>query len=227
MEVLPLDQLEGIEVSRGREAGLRPGDVEADDALVAVPHRKLGGLDRAGRLAHRGDEQLQRDPPPLLARLMLALAEPVEDRRHHLVEREAALGGELGRVPHFGVDHTVGREVLGALGRNTLDRIACLEKGDGVAESLEVELEALTVGAAEEPARELGRVARRQLALADVGSELQHGFRAQAAVEVVVQQRLRRPADRFDLQQRPLRRFSHGILRTRTPDLCAIPDDSR
>ena len=162
VEVLPLDQLERVEVPRGREAGLRPGDVETDDALVSVPHGELRGLDRAGRLAHGGDEQLHRDRPALQPRSMLALSEARQDRGHHLVEREAALGGELRRIPDLGIHDVVGGEVLGALGGHSLERIARLEEGDRVAESLEVELETLTVGTAGEPAGELGRIARRQ-----------------------------------------------------------------
>ncbi len=104
---------------------------------------------------------------PSLPRSLLALAEAGEDRRHRLVEREPAFGRELGRVPHLGVHDAVGGEVFGALGRDALDRVARLEQGDRVAEPLEVELEALAVGAAQEPAGELGRVARGQLGIAD------------------------------------------------------------
>ena len=47
-------------------------------------------------------------------------------------------------------------------------------------ESLEVKLEALAVGAAREPAAELARVAGRQLAVADLGRELDNSFWSQA-----------------------------------------------
>ena len=40
-----------------------------------------------------------------------------------LVEREAPLGAQLGRHADLGVDHAVGGEVLGALGRDPGDRV--------------------------------------------------------------------------------------------------------
>ena len=58
-----------------------------------------------------------------------------------LVEREAAVGQELGGHPHLGVDDPVGGEVLDALGAHALDRVARLHHRHGVAEALEVELE--------------------------------------------------------------------------------------
>jgi hypothetical protein len=201
VEVLSLDQLEGVEVSCGREPGLRAGDVDADDALVAVTHRELRGLHGAGGLPHGGDEQLRRDPPPLHPRSALSFAEAVEDRPHHFVERQAALGGELGRIPHLGVEDVVGREVLDALGRHTLDRIPRLEEGNRVPEPVEVELEALGVGFEREPAGELGRVGRRQLAVADIGRKLDHRLRPQPTIKMVVQQRFRRLQDRLALEQ--------------------------
>jgi hypothetical protein len=132
---------------------------------------------------------------------MLSFAEAVKDRRHHFVERQAASRGEFGRIPHLGVDDVVGREVLDALGRHTLDRIGRLEEGNRVPEPLEVELEALPVGSEREPTSELGRVGRRQLAVADVGRKLDHCLGPQPTVEVVVQERLRRLQDRLELEQ--------------------------
>ena len=43
----PLEVLERVEVPGGREAGLGAGDVEADDAAVAVGDGELGDLQRA------------------------------------------------------------------------------------------------------------------------------------------------------------------------------------
>jgi len=107
-------------------------------------------------------------------RSMLSFAEAVEDCRHHVVERQAALGGELGRKSHLGVDDVVGREVLNALGSHTLDRISSLEESNRVSEPFQVELQALPVGTTQEPLRQLGRVARRQLAVADLSGQLDH-----------------------------------------------------
>ena len=82
------------------------------------------------------------------------LAEPValEDRLLDLVERQAALGAQLGRHADLGVDDAVGGQVLGALRGDADDRVALLHDPDRVRERLEVELERLAVGAAPEPA---------------------------------------------------------------------------
>ena len=63
VEVGAMDELERVEVAARREARLGPGDVEADDALVAVAHGQLGDLDRAGELAHGGDDGADDDGP--------------------------------------------------------------------------------------------------------------------------------------------------------------------
>ena len=72
---------------RRRVARLGAGDVEADDAVVAIAHGQLGDLERAGGLAHGRDEGADRDGPALAA----AAAEALEHRPPtDLVEREAA-----------------------------------------------------------------------------------------------------------------------------------------
>src|SRR5205814_8199358 len=130
VEILSLDELEGIKVPCRRETSLGASDIEADHALVAVAHRKLCGLNGAGRLPHGRYEQLHHNPPPLHPRSLLAFAKTVENRRHHLVERQPTLCGELWRIPHFGVHNVVDRKILGALGPHTLDRIPRLDESD-------------------------------------------------------------------------------------------------
>ena len=63
VEVRAVDELERVEVAGRREAGLGPGDVEADDALVAVADAQLGDLDGTRELAHRGDDGAHDDRP--------------------------------------------------------------------------------------------------------------------------------------------------------------------
>ena len=125
----------------------------------------------------------------------MPLRKPVEHGVEHLVEREPGLGVQLGREAHLGVDDTVGGEVLGALGRHPLDRVAVLHHADRVGERLEVQHEVVALGAAVEPRRELGDVVGRQAGVAELVGELDDGARAHATVEVVVQQRLGRPPD--------------------------------
>ena len=56
VEVGVVDELEGIQVAAGREARLRPGDVEAHHAPIAVANGELRDLDRSGELAHGRDD---------------------------------------------------------------------------------------------------------------------------------------------------------------------------
>ena len=59
-----MDVLEGVQVAAGRPACLRAGDVEADHAVVAVPDREFGDLQRARRGAHRGEQRVDLCPGP-------------------------------------------------------------------------------------------------------------------------------------------------------------------
>ena len=191
---LAAEVLERVEVARGREAGLGAGDVEADDAPVAVLHDELGDLARARGGAHRGEQRAHADLVAGLGRGGLAVPEAVEHRLDDLVEGEAAGHVQLGGEPDLGVDHAVGGEVLGALGGHPDDRVAGLHDADRVGEGLEVALQRPGVGRLDEPAAELVGVGRREAVVAGLLGELDDRRRSQAAVEVVVQQHLGRPA---------------------------------
>ena len=146
----------------GRVAGLGAGDVEPDDALVALrtAHAATSTERAAWRIAVTSifiDDRLAGRGGPLHPD-----PEALEVRLDDLVEGQPALGRELGGVADLGVRDAVGGEVLGALGGDADDRVAFLEDADGVGERLEVELERLAVGAAPEPRRELVDVGRRQ-----------------------------------------------------------------
>ena len=120
---------------------------------------------------------------------------PSTHRLHHLVEREPLAQVLLGREPHLGVDDAVGGQVLGALLGHARERVLRLHHADGVVERLEVEHEVLPGGAFGEPAGELGLVGGGQARRSPCSrGQLDHRGRAQAAVEVVVQEHLRRPA---------------------------------
>ena len=215
MEVLPRDEVERVEVPRRRVAGLGTRDVEADDPLVAVPHRQLGDLDRARRLAHGGDDEPDRDRAALRAP-----PEPGEHGERRLVEGQAAIGEELGCHPHLGIDDAVGRQVLRALGRDALDRVAGLHDRQRVAEALEVELERLAVCAAREPRRQLVRIGRRQVAVAGLRRQLEHRARPEPTVEVVVEQHLRRAAGEVELKAH---RFGPSYPLSPTSAMLPIP----
>ena len=103
----------GEVVERGRdagrrEAGLGAGDVEADDATVAVAHGELGDLEPAVGVPHRGDELADADA----AALVLHVVDALLDARLHgldgLVEAEAAGEVLLGRPADLAVDDAVG-----------------------------------------------------------------------------------------------------------------------
>ena len=111
------------------------------------------------------------------------------------LERRVQLRGEA----DLGVDDPVGGEVGDGLGGDPFEGSRRLQHGERVLERRQVLQEVAGVGAAREPRLQLVAVRRRQLPPALVG-ELDHRRRPQPAVEVVVQQRLRRrdaaPTDR-------------------------------
>ena len=202
VEVLAADVLEGVEVARRREALLGSRHVEPDHAGVAPADRAFGDLDRAGRLAHRGDEQLHDDRMARGGRPFRADPEALEHRLDRLVEGQPLLGAQLGRHPHLGIHDAIGGQVLGAFGRDPGDRVGPLHDPEGVGEGLEVELEALAIGAAPEPRAQVVDIGRRQGGVAVLGGEIDDGRRAEAAVEVVVEERLGRPLDRLERDHR-------------------------
>ncbi len=103
---------------------------------------------------------------------------------------------QLRREPDLRVHHAVSREVLGALGGHPHQRVAGLHHPDRVLERLEVQLKvAVLGGSGADPAAQLGRVGRRQAAVAGLLGELDDRRRPQPAVQVVVQQHLGYPAD--------------------------------
>ena len=102
---------------------------------------------------------------------------------------------QLRREADLGVHDAVGRQVLGTLARHPLERIPGLHDRDGVLEALEVALQRPSRRARDEPLGQLRAVGGRQPGIADRVGELEHGRRAQATVEVVVQKHLGGAAD--------------------------------
>ena len=190
VEVLAHHVPERVEMAGRRVAGLGAGDVEADDARITPAHRQLGDLEALRRGSHRRRDRVERE-----LGAGAAVAESGEHRVQHLVEREPGDGVELGREADLGVDDTVGGEILGALERHPLERVAVLHHADRVGERLEVQHEVVALGTAVEPRRELGDVVGRQAAVSELVGELDDGARAYATVEVVVEQRLGRTRD--------------------------------
>ena len=135
---------------------------------------------------------------PVLAWLAgrTALAEPVEYRLDHLVQAQPALGVQLGREPHLGVHHAVGGQVLGAFGGHPPQRVGGLHDRDRVPERVQVDLEVTAVRALGQPPGQLFCVVTGQVVVARLAGQLEDGLRAQAAVQVIVQQDL---GDRPDL----------------------------
>jgi len=117
VEVLAPNELEGVQVSRGRVAGLGAGDVEPAHAAVAPAHRELGDLHRAGgRLPDGAQQKAHRDVPAFCSP-----AEAGQRGLYDLVEGHPRLEVQLRREAHLGVDHAVGSEVLDALGGDPLE----------------------------------------------------------------------------------------------------------
>jgi len=185
VEVLALDEVEGLEMSGGRVAGLGAGDVEAHHAGIAPTHGELGDLETARRGAHGRQDRVDRE-----IGAGRTASEARHDRVGHFVEGEPGLGGELGCETHFGVHHAVGGEILRAFEGHALDGVTVLHDPDGVGEGLEIEHEIVALGAAVEPAREIVDVGGGESLVTELGSEFDDGGRPQATVEVVVQEDL-------------------------------------
>ena len=137
MGVLATQELKGVEVARGRVAGLRTRDVEARDAMVAVADRQLGDLRRLGGVTHGRQEGRDADLVTGGGRPGLAVA---ESRVDGLDDLEAEAGHEvlLGRIPALRVHDSVSGEVLGALARDPVDPVGGLHDGERLVERLEV-----------------------------------------------------------------------------------------
>ena len=159
---------------------------------------QLGRLERPVGLAHRRHQLANDDRATVGRRPIHARSKPIGHRVDDRVEAEPTAGRQLGRIADLGVDHPVGRQVLGALGRDPRDRRRRLHDPDGVGERLEVELERLAVGAAPDPGGQLVRVGRRQPGVAGLGGELDDRPGTEAAVEVVVEQDLGCSPDRLE-----------------------------
>jgi hypothetical protein len=105
-----------------------------------------------------------------------------------------AVGVQLGGEPDLGVDHAVGREVLGALGSDPGQRLGGLHDAHRVRERLEVALQGPGVGRVDEPLAQRLGVGRRQPVVAELVGKLDHGRRPKTTIEVIVQQDLGRHA---------------------------------
>ena len=151
-------------------------------------------------------------------------AQPValEDRVLDLVERQSALRAQLGGHPDLGIDDAVGGEVLGALGRDPDDRVTLLHHARRVGEGLEIELQALAVGAPPDPGGQLVGVSGREPVVAVLRGEIDDRGRAQAAVEVVVQEGLGGRADRLE-RQHALDGTSAGVPERHRPTMGRSP----
>ena len=190
VEVFPLDEVEGPQVLRRREAIFGPGDVEAADPLVAKAHRELGDRLAQARLAHRGEDRAHQDVTALIGRLLRAEGEAVEHGAHDLVQREPAVQVQLGREAHLGVDDAVAREVDGALGGHALELVPRLHDGRRVGEAFEVAHEVAAGRVRDEPTTQLVGVVGRQPVIVHLVGEFEDRLGPQPAVEVLVQQDL-------------------------------------
>ena len=180
---------------RRRIARLRTCDVEAGDPDVAVTHCKLGDLARTRRGAHCRQQRSDDDRSSRHLGAPHRLVEAREHRLEHFLERQAALGVQLGGKTHLGVDDTVLDQVLDALFGDSLERFGGLHHADGMGEALQVANKVAPGSSRYEPRRELLRIGRRQVAVTVLGSELHHCGRPQAAVEVVVEEHFRGTAN--------------------------------
>ena len=191
-EVLAAAELKRFDMRLRRMAGLLACDVEADNTALTVRDRKLRHLERIGAVTHRTDDLAERD-----AAFALGALEPLLHGLDDLLVVETARGVEYRRVADLRVNDPVAREILAALVRDALERLFGLHHRDGVREAAQIEGERSGGRTTVEPAAKLGGVRRRKARVADVARELDDRCRTQATVEMVVQQDLRRRAQRL------------------------------
>jgi len=116
---------------------------------------------------------------------------------------------EFGREADLGVDDAVGRQILGAFGRNPLERLQGLHDRHGVGKPFQVEDEVLAVCTPPEPGGEVVRVGGRETDVACLAGELDDGGGAEPAVEVVVEEDFRSGPDRGQVQRPAPAKFVH------------------
>jgi hypothetical protein len=146
-------------------------------------------------MPHRGQQRPDPDPVSGLAGAPLALAEALAHRLDDLLQGQPRGQVLLGGVPHLGVDDAVGRQVLGALGGDSDQRVPGLHHADRVRERLQIPLQRAGVGRLPKPRAQLLRARLRQSRIPALAGQVHDRGRPQAAVQMVVQQRLGCPAN--------------------------------
>ena len=191
MRAGPVEQRDRGGDAVGREADLRAGEVEADDAGVAVARRPARPPPPSGRPAawRTAARPTRIGVPAAAARLPAAKPSTIASTAASI--GQPAGRRQLRREAHLGVHDAVGGEVQRALARHPVDRVGGLHHADGVRERLEVAHQRAGVGRLPEPRAELGRIGGGQVAVPVRVGQLDHRLRPQPAVEVVVQQDLR------------------------------------
>ena len=208
----PVEQGDGRGDAVGREADLGAGEVEADDAGVAVADDEPGHLLPAVGLPHGAQQRADPDRRAGGGGLRAAGREAVDHRLDDRLDGQPLRRRQLRREAHLGVDDAVGGEVERALAGHPVDRLGPLHHADGVREGLQVAHQRAGVGGLPEPAAEALGVGGRQVAVAVLVGELEHRLRPQPAVEVVVQEHLGRAGERLGGQRGRHRRSLPGDL---------------
>jgi len=183
-------------MARGREAGLGPGEVEADHARGAGPTRPLrravpaqgqrGGAGdlRVGLVAQRADDQ---------AAGQRAARQAVQQGLHRRVGRDAVGLEQQRRDAELGQHAALGTGVLGGLEGDAGQRLGRGHRRHRQREAAQVLVQRAGVGAGVEPGgQRVGVLGRR--CDAALAQQVQQRGHAQAAVQVLVQQHLGHPA---------------------------------
>jgi len=132
---------------------------------------------------------------------------------HDLVQGEAALSVQFRGEADLGIHDPVGREVLGALLGDPGERLPGLHHADRVPERVQVDLQVAAAGAFGQLLGQFRRVTGGQIGVTGFLCQFQHRLRAQAAVQMVVQQDFRNILDLRE-RQHPI---SLRCVRSRDP----------
>ena len=183
IEIRALNRGERLGVFLRRMPRFLAREIEPDDAIAAKIDGEFRRLQRVRAVAHGAD-----DDAPLHAILFLPASQPVQHRAHDGLIRQSALAVKARGKAHLGIDHAVMEHVLDELEGHALQRGPRLHHANGVLEAFEVERERAAIRAAKKPRGQFLGVAGRETGVIFRLREIDDGLRAQAAVEVFMEQ---------------------------------------
>ena len=185
VEILALDVVKRVDVFFGRITALLAGQIEAHDSTFAKIDGELGHFERHVHVAHGTDDQSGSN-----SKVPAAAFEALQHSGDDLLVAQS-----FSRVKDRGeaslkIDDAVAAQIFRLFVGDAFERFFGLHYGDGVDKAFEIFWEAPLVRSLVEPVRELFRVFGGKLSVSFASGQLDDRFRAEDAVEVLVEQNL-------------------------------------